>query len=51
MIPAVGTIDKTTHWDEKVGKLWWNISKAKYYYPIWTILFLTIILEQIICWC
>ena len=31
---AVGTVDKTNHWDEsQVGKLWWNISKAKYYYP------------------
>ena len=30
----MGTIDKTNHWDEtQVGKLWWNISKAKYYYP------------------
>lgn len=31
---AVGTLDKTNHWDEsQVGKLWWNISKAQYYYP------------------
>jgi len=31
---AVGTMDKTNHWDDtQVGKLWWNISKATYYYP------------------
>ena len=31
---AIGTIDKTNHWDKtQVGRLWWNISKAQYYYP------------------
>jgi hypothetical protein len=34
MDTAVGTIDKTNHWDKtQVGRLWWNISKAQYYYP------------------
>ena len=31
---TVGTLDTTNHWDDsQVGKLWWNISKATYYYP------------------
>ena len=31
---AVGVIDPTNSWSGKqVGRLWWNISKAKYYYP------------------
>jgi len=31
---AVGSIDKTNHWDKsQVGRLWWDISKAQYYYP------------------
>ena len=31
---AVGNIDTTNHWNSnQIGRLWWNISTAQYYYP------------------